>query len=91
MTLGDAAKKGIARVRLPIWANKNAYMKIDLVGGGRLGPWGKLYERGTQEAIGEPTPQILSVIGDTSDGYEEYTGELDADDKHIKRFNYLPA
>ena len=79
MRLSEAAQKGIARVRRPMWSN-HAYVKLT-VAGGMLGPWMSLYERSTQEAIGEPTPQRALCIGDLTDDYVEYIGELDVEDK----------
>ena len=38
MTLNEAAAAGICRVTKPNWANKNSYVKIDLVGDGLIGP-----------------------------------------------------
>lgn len=79
MTLNEAAKNGINRVRRSMWANPKAYARIDLVSGG-MGPWLHLYDRSSQEVIGEPTPQTVLNIGDASDDYEEYKGEIDPAD-----------
>lgn len=80
MTLSEAAKAGICRVRRPMWADEKTYARLDLVGDGRMGPWLHLYSRAEQSAIGEPTPQEIMCVGDTTDDYEEYTGETDSDD-----------
>lgn len=80
MTLTEAAKAGISRIRRPMWADEKAYARIDLVGDGKLGPWLHLYDRGAQTAIGQPTPQDVMCIGDTTDDYVEYTGEIDPAD-----------
>ena len=80
MTLAEAAKAEIARVRLTQWANADAYLKIDLFPGGMCGPWAHLYERKTQEAIGESTPQnLLTMYADCPD-FVPYSGPLDKDD-----------
>ena len=80
MRLSEAAALGISRVRRPMWADAKAYAKIDLVGDGMMGPWLHLYDRGIQNAIGEATPQEMMCVGDTTDDYEEYTGEIDLAD-----------
>lgn len=80
MKLTEAAVKGICRVRLPQWADADTYLKIDLIDGG-IGPWGHLYSPHTQKAIHAPTPQDLLIIGDTDDEYEEYKGEICAEEK----------
>ena len=80
MTLAEAAKAGISRIRRPMWADEKAYARIDLVGDGMMGPWLHLYDRGAQSAIGEPTPQDVIAIGDTTEDYVEYKGEIDTAD-----------
>ena len=80
MTLNQAVELGISRVRRPIWANPKAYVRIDLVGKGMIGPWLHLYDRGFQELMGDTTPQSILNTGDTTSDYEEYTGELDKAD-----------
>ena len=79
MTLNEAAKGGINRVRRPMWANPNAYARIDLVSGG-MGPWLHLYDRDSQEVIGATTPQRFMLLNDTLNDYEEYQGEIDRTD-----------
>lgn len=76
MTIDEAVENGISRVRRPMWSNPNAYVRLDLVDGGR-GPWLRLYDRTSQEAIGEPTPQVAPCFNDSLTDYEEYTGPID--------------
>jgi len=81
MTLNEAARNGIARVRKEVWISPTGYLKIDLFPEGNgYGPWAHLYDRGVQEVLGESTPQdILSFqIMDTD--FVPYYGELDAGD-----------
>ncbi len=80
MTAGEAAKHGIRRLRRPVWAHPEAYLRIDILDG-RVGPWFHLYERKTQEVIGEKTPQTFIGLGDTTDDYEPYAGPLDPADQ----------
>ena len=79
MTLSEAAIKGISRVRRPMWVNDRAYARIDLIGEA-VGPWLHLYDRAAQNAIGEPTPQSVLNIGDTTADYVAYTGQIDVED-----------
>lgn len=81
MRLRDAARQGIARVRVDEWARLDAYLKLDLFPDGTHGMWTHLYERGTQEAVGAPTPQnvLISKWGDCR-RWKEYLGPLDPAD-----------
>lgn len=76
MTLAEAATKGILRVRQNHWANPSAYLKIDVFDG-LLGPWGHLYDRPTQEAIGAATPQTFPLFGESSSEWVEWSGPTD--------------
>ena len=69
MTLSEASQQGIQKLRKPQWVTK-AYLQIDLFPNGGHGPWGHLYDKETQQVIGEPTPQHVLVLGDTSDNWE---------------------
>ena len=82
MTLMDAVKSGICRVRDPQWAEDTCYLKLDLL---RTidnhfyhGPWVHLYSPVTQKTIGEKTPQDLICIAMQwdEDGWDEYKGEI---------------
>jgi hypothetical protein len=79
MTLADAARQDISRIRLPIWAVPTAYVKLSL-SEGRYAWWALLFERRTQEAIGEFTPQQLAIVFWDSPDWEPYTGALDPAD-----------
>ena len=87
MKLEEAAAAGIARVRLPQWANPDAYLKLDLMADGKMGPWLHLYDRRSQEVIDEPTPQNVIGAWQTrgDDDFEEYKGPIDqAEPKEVK-------
>jgi hypothetical protein len=79
MTLGEAARQGIRRVRRPMWADPQDYMRIH-VASRHYGPCGELFARRTQEAVNEPTPQRVFILGDDFTDYEPYAGPLDRDD-----------
>ena len=79
MTLREAAARGIERVRLPNWALPNDYLKLRLIPqpNGEIwrGPWGELYSP-LQRDLGVDRPQQISILMDTNDLWEPYTGEL---------------
>lgn len=87
-TLKTLVLSGNPRVRCAIWTNPNAYMKFHLTKHEDKtfhGPWVELWDRETQELIGEPTPQILLIPGsplmsDPGNGWSVYTGPLDPAD-----------
>lgn len=80
MTISEALDKGIKRLRLPVWENPEAYIRLTLCDGGRT-VWTSLYSRREQIAIGEPVPQILLHCGDDERDYVEYDGPIDRMDK----------
>lgn len=80
MTLSEATQQGITRLRRPMWANKNAYLKIQILDGLR-GPWAELWSRDEQLLIEAPTPQRIIAIGDQTDDYVEYRGVIDEQDR----------
>jgi hypothetical protein len=88
--LVEPFQSGYLRVRLPQWANPQAYVRLYIVGssaGGRaFGPWGHLFDRSTQEAIGVATPQEFVLFGAMNtktflrEEAQPYTGQLDPSD-----------
>jgi len=80
MKLVDAAKKGVCRLRRPIWRGPESYIRIDIFSDGGIGKWLRLYDRPIQEMLGEPTPKEVICVGDEIEDWEEYTGPLDVED-----------
>ena len=79
MTIGEAAKRGIRKIRKPVWT-RLAHLEIVLVNGGAdgYGVWADLYDPWGQKAIGQPTPQkvLLSMLySEDEDDWEEYVEE----------------
>jgi hypothetical protein len=77
------------RIRDSRWANPHAYARLRVVQMGHgpraLGPWVHLFDRPTQEAIGEPTPQAVLITATSLPAFFaeeviEYTGPLDPKD-----------
>lgn len=79
MTLSEAARQGILRVRLPIWANEGEYLRQDVIrddDGVTRGPWVHLFSR-YQEALEANTPQTLpTMYFDERSDFVAYTGPL---------------
>lgn len=76
MTLTEAARAGIERVRLPHWANPGDYIKIDILDGEHLGPWAHLYAPCQDLFPDMPRPQDYFSFQDKDDRYEPYDGPL---------------
>lgn len=78
------------RVRESHWANPQAYARVSVLtmrDGRSLGPWLHLFDRVTQELIGEPTPQAVAwvmlpnaITRFLMTEQEVYTGPLDPTD-----------
>ena len=63
--LMNKGKHTYVRVRDPKWANPDAYLRLSVIehrDERSIGPWGHLFDRRSQEAIGEPTPQQLFTM-----------------------------
>jgi hypothetical protein len=79
MKIKEAIKQGVRRVYSPIWAEKNAYMRLPKMIDGKYGPWIQFFSDETQELLGFPTPQdiLISMLvhGENSD-CEPYLGPI---------------
>lgn len=89
MKIIDLLRSGHSRIRRKVWADPHAYLRFNLYLGTQeqcvMGPWARLYERGTQQLLGFPTPQEQLVAGmnltkDSTDDWEAYLGPLDPED-----------
>lgn len=79
-TIGELAKQGISRIRLPFWKLPEDYVRIDLVEGGMHGPWGHLYSP-LNEIMGEKNPRDFLLVSDSSSEWEPYEGEAAPEDE----------
>ncbi len=70
MTISEAARVGITRIRMPGWGIPTDYVELSIADG-RLGPWMKYY-REINEKLGHRNPLILSSRGDSSGDWVEY-------------------
>lgn len=88
MKLLDLATKGHRRARRSIWASPECYLRLPrrkCVGDGLIiyEIWSFLFDRATQQLIGEPTPQELFTpsIDAPEDDWEPYSGPIDPEDR----------
>ena len=73
MTLKEALKNRIPRVRLPHWANPDSYLRLPLLSGGYVGPWAELYDDCGQSALDIPVgSQRILVVHDSDGRWERY-------------------
>ena len=66
ISLNEAKKRGITKVRMPIWANKKDHIEFHIdKETGAFGPWAKLWSP-VNEVIGAENPQtfIVTMMGD---------------------------
>lgn len=79
MTPKEAAAQRIPRIRLPSWANPNAYIRLPLMANGMVGPWAELYDEWGQLAceipIGSQRLLMLDSAFCDEEGYELYSGQ----------------
>ncbi len=76
ISMREAAKRGIERIRRPIWADKMDHLKLTIVDG-NLGPWIKLYAPFNQECNGRDPVEMLIVQADPDKAaYVPYEGPL---------------
>lgn len=60
MTIDEAIKKGIFKLRLEIWAAPEDHIELYDAGDGRIGPWVKFYSP-LNEPVGNDNPVTLPV------------------------------
>jgi hypothetical protein len=90
MTLNDAIKQRIPRMRNPIWANPNAYLRMPLLSNNNCGPWMELYDDVTQEHVLEirPGSQHVMAMGEHMylDDFEIYDGPVSPHEQNAESF-----
>lgn len=76
MKIKEALDARIPRVRKPIWANPECYLRLPLMKDNRYGPWAELYDEnmiGINSDIVCQKLLIFEVL--EQDGFEPYTGK----------------
>jgi hypothetical protein len=85
----EAAKKGVERVRKPIWADPLDHVKIDIIDE-KPGPWLHLWAPFNMECNGRDPVSVFAYQWDLSvPEFEPYTGPLPESDAYknaVKRF-----
>lgn len=77
LSIEDAWKQRVARLRRPIWANPLDHLKLDLIGENRHGPWVHLFSPFNQECNGRDPVDLLCIQIDCAErAYVPYTGPL---------------
>lgn len=92
MTAQEALDNRIPRIRKPVWANPNAYMRLPLMEKG-YGPWAELYDDRSQEMMEiRPGSQLVLVLnlGDDKD-WEVYSGPISPHEKEGYAKVYLES
>lgn len=70
MTITEAAKQGITKLRLPQWRMPTDHVELYVVDG-RSGPWMKFYSD-LNQIVGNDNPMTLSTIMDDTDKWVQY-------------------
>lgn len=101
ISIEEAAKRGVCRLRKPIWSNPLDHLKIDLIEG-QLGPWAHLYSPANR-ALNGRDPIDMLFLGTSIDDCayavydgpeaesEEYQAECRAFAERFARFNRSAA
>lgn len=71
MTINEAIKNNINKIRKPYWVNKNEYIKLDILENGIYGPWAHFYSS-NNNSIGLTNPVNILWLQDNSKDWEEY-------------------
>jgi len=83
MTIREAAKAGIARIRLDTWASKEDYLKLTILPGGLVGPWVKFYSP-INEITGQENPQTIFCFDEKIEKitvFVKYDGKISTADE----------
>ena len=89
VSIRQAAKAGVLRLREPKWANKMDHIKIDVLQGGEPGPWIRLYSP-TNKGLGNDDPMMVLglMLGEPGrpvydeEEFEPYEGPLPESDEY---------
>ena len=77
MTIGEAVRKGIGKLRRDPWSPGN-YVELHLIrdkdGGLYYGPWAKVHDPLIDAGESTPSPPVLTWLLPGDDAWEEYFG-----------------
>lgn len=88
MTVQEALDQRIPRVRLAVWQNPNAYLRLPLMANGLHGPWAELYDDDTQQYVLKVRPgsQKIPTWTPSESTFEAYTGAVSPFEQHPENF-----
>lgn len=87
LSINEAATKNILRLRKPIWANPNDYVRIDIIDR-KPGPWLHFFSPLNESLCGQRNPQDIAwpiMFGVEAGDHREfvaYEGDLDPADSN---------
>lgn len=86
ISIRQAAKAGVLRLREPKWTNRMDHIKIDVLQGGEPGPWLRLYSP-TNKVLGndDPMTTLGCMLGKEvydEESFEPYEGPLPESDEY---------
>jgi hypothetical protein len=78
MTIDEALSRGIKRIKLSVWSNPNAYLRISSL-------WRTLFDDIGQRALGIPvgSQSFLKFKMGNGNDWEEYFGEKCIEDNEL--------
>lgn len=89
MTLREALRLRIPRVRAPLWM-EGTYLRLPLLVTGGHGPWAELYDEPAQLSLKiRPGGQRILMVAHNLDldaNYEVYTGPVNTNEQDPKNF-----
>lgn len=87
ITIKEAAKRGIKRIRKPIWADPMDHIELHLFGDG-IAAWVDLYCPINMGCNGrDPVPLFAGDLDADDAEWEEYTGPLSSSPEYIEQSN----
>lgn len=91
LSIHEAARKGITKLRLPKWVNPMDHIEITILERGNIGPWIKLWSPINKPVMQTTDPQsLLITIFDLDEkSYEPFT--LEYSDDFEPRFDVKEA
>ncbi len=83
LSINDAAKQGVGRLRKKVWAEPMDHIKIDILSGGVPGPWIHLYAPFNKECNGRDPVDVLCTMVDYNKAeFVPYDGPLPDSDEY---------
>jgi hypothetical protein len=96
MTIHEAIRQRIPRVRREEWANLCAYVRLPLLAGGMAGPWAELYDEPAQRDVlgirpGSQREFCVGANAETPNDFVRYDGPPSEFEQHPENFAWRYA